>query len=965
MILVPPKTLDFECSAPVEDLPVWGKTYRNAEYDIVPPVRFSKVVVSDNTGTAWGYAGSTAIYRRAPGEPAFSIVAYMPTGATVHDIAVNPNTEWVYVLTETPADTINVMRVNPYAYEVVGPLCSQAGLTNGLYRMTVDTFLQDVFFTGSSNVYKYTNDTGVTSLHAALPGVTIRGIDINPSTKDIFIGADSDGVMKQTASSGAFSEVTSTIGYCGDVCVNWYTGEVFAVELRLAAAEIHVLENGATEFVSLGGTTRDVYQASISWGTLYLTAPNLYSDIGLFSDVSFSKDEYCKYGTRIYLALSDSLNVPPTDTTKWFDYGPTNPGKAIDELLLTRTKGRADDLYISFIGGDIDTIGLFNVVGTNAILRVFDGTGVVSTTTKAITSRNVAFNNVAEGLVYEVNILGPTPSLGGLVAGLAENIGDTLRKVNLELVSYSKVDIDEFGRASFTRRGRAKRAIVPLWAQCSEVDRIYELFNVNDAKFCMWQGDLVTPYLLLYGHYKRFDMPLAHLSGVEYSVEILGDVDTSDEVDPFTYTLPAFGVTRAVLLPDGWTVAVWFSNTAELGPAAGAGFSLPGLSTLTYIAGSEGNVFFFETELYISPLTTPQLNYTEGASAGVVSIYGVDLPNTTLAVGNESVLPEPSIVSATVDATGATLTIVFNTAMTQGAGYVDTDFNLDGSIGGTDIGLTYVSGSGTDTWRFAIVKIIRASETVDLDYNGRPDGVEDVSGNALTAVASFTVVNGSTEDYSDIQSWDGFDGSINGSTYEATNYDYPAFHTAVISASGSLSSAFKVVGSKSLRLNGGAFIFSSAMPSVSAYKGRCGLWVRLDVDIYGGFHSLLRLSAASDAHSLTLTCVNATQLIVGITNNGVTLIPATTVTPYYAISANTWFFIELIWNFETVGLIIRINGDDDHTTVIQKIADAPIPYISYLLGVSNYYGYVDNLIISTDPNRDLYALSLLEACPRI
>jgi len=306
--------------------------------------------------------------------------------------------------------------------------------------------------------------------------------------------------------------------------VHWYTGEVFAVDLLLSGAEINVLANAATEFVSLGATTNDVGRASISRGTLYLTAPNTYNEIGLFSDVSFLKDEYCIYGTHVYIALVDSLNTLPTDDTKWFDYGPTNPGKMFDELLITKTEEPSGDLYFTVLGPDIDTIGIFNLSGAaSATLRVFDATGLVATTTQAITERNLAFNDVDDGLVYEINIAGSRPACGGVVAGVAENIGEELWNVVIELVSYSKVVFDDFGRATFTRRGRAKKLTFPIWTTLSDAkNRLYELFNANDARFCMWQG----AGMLIYGAYKRYTVILAQLSGAKYDLEILGDVDT-------------------------------------------------------------------------------------------------------------------------------------------------------------------------------------------------------------------------------------------------------------------------------------------------------------------------------------------------------------------------------------------------------------------------------------------------------
>lgn len=972
MILVAPKDLDFECSAPIEDLPVWGGgVYQTVAYWTTPPELLVKVVVDETTLDMWGFSGPSTrrIYKKAAADTAFTLVATIgDAGDTIRDIAVDYS-GYVYIIySDYSAVELSVYRIHPVTYEVIGPICSVATDLE-IVSLSLDTFLGDIFFSAGAKIYKYTNATGVTAIHYTASETAVVSLAVDPSNKNIYAGTMGPyNILKQTASTGAFAEIASDVDYVYGVAVNWHAQELFchAQEVGVVAEVFH-LPRGETTFVSLGNTPYRIGGMSCDRGTLYFTYESRQG-LGVFSDKVFLADAYVIYNENVYLALLDSSGViPGTDETKWFSYGPTNPGKALDEHLLTRTKGLEDDLYISFLGGDIDTIGLFNVTGTNAVLRVFDGTGVVSTTTTAITSRNLAFNNVAEGLVYEVNITGPIPSLGGLVAGLEENIGDTLRKVNLELVSYSKVGIDEFGRASFTRRGRAKRAIVPLWAQRSEVDRIYELFNVNDAKFCMWQGDLVTPYLLLYGHYKRFDMPLAHLSGVEYSVEILGDVDTSDEVDPFTYALPAFGATRAVLLPDGWTVAVWFNNTAELGPASGAGFSLPGLSTLTYIAGSEGNVFFFQTELYISPTEMPQLTYAEGESAGVVSIYGVDLPDITLTVNNNSEYPvEQSIVSATVDATGTTLTLVFNTAMTQGVWYVDTDFNLDGSIGGADIGLTYVSGSGTDTWVFSIATVIRKNETVDLDYNGRPGGVEDVGGNDLAAVASMAVVNGSTEEYSDIVLWSGFDGYIAGNIYTGTSSDYPLYHTVSFASGANVTTdgtIKKVISSLHAVTGDNDFIFD--LSDFPDRNFRFGMWYRPDETYVavGIFEIFNKTSHDSAFIKLSVNGSTSIKLIADNVNQS-----AQALTMTIPAQAGIWTFYEVSYTESDRTITVRKDGVTIGTLAMAAAFQTTYPFNAVsctdcsLLTIDSY---CDNLIVSTDPNRDLYALALLEACPRV
>ena len=249
------------------------------------------------------------------------------------------------------------------------------------------------------------------------------------------------------------------------------------------------------------------------------------------------------------------------------------------------------------------------------------------------------------------------------------------------------------------------------------------------------------------------------------------------------------------------------------------------------------------------------------------------------------------LFSGLINEAGDTLTLTFSKNAYRGTGYTATSLNVD-TANNNDIQLSYVSGEGTQSLVFALSTIIQINEVVNFDFDGFPDCIVDDAGISLNEIADFVLVNESIQSFSDLLLWDGFDGSINGSTYKATNYDYPAFHTAVISASGSLSSAFKVVGSKSLRLNGGSFIFSSAMPSVSAYKGRCGLWARIGNIAYGGIQPLLQLQAATNANKLILSFDSMARVLIAVTNNGKNLISATVV-PSFTITAATWFFIEL------------------------------------------------------------------------
>jgi uncharacterized protein YmfQ (DUF2313 family) len=214
----------------------------------------------------------------------------------------------------------------------------------------------------------------------------------------------------------------------------------------------------------------------------------------------------------------------------------------------------------------------------------------------------------------------------------------------------------------------------------------------------------------------------------------------------------------ATIWPDGQTLALTFNQALSQGAGYSdsdftiAGSLLGSGIAVTYVSGSGTGAYIYTVAGTVRVGETVTLTFTGGATSLVRSDGAYLEPITAMTVlnGSEETEAPPSIVSASVNAAGNQLTIVFSEAMSQGAGYQDTDINLDGSLGGTDIGLTYVSGSGTDTWVFSIATVIRKNETVDLDYNGRPDGIEDVSGNDLSTVASMSVTNGSTEDYSDI-----------------------------------------------------------------------------------------------------------------------------------------------------------------------------------------------------------------------
>jgi len=109
----------------------------------------------------------------------------------------------------------------------------------------------------------------------------------------------------------------------------------------------------------------------------------------------------------------------------------------------------------------------------------------------------------------------------------------------------------------------------------------------------------------------------------------------------------------------------------------------------------------------------------------------------------------PVLASATIASNGQTLTLVFTEAgsdVNQGSNYNDNEWDIDSTQKGNDIGVTYVSGNGSNTHVYTINQTIYVGDTLNIDFNGNStaDVLEDEAGNDLAAITSGSVTNNST-----------------------------------------------------------------------------------------------------------------------------------------------------------------------------------------------------------------------------
>jgi len=136
----------------------------------------------------------------------------------------------------------------------------------------------------------------------------------------------------------------------------------------------------------------------------------------------------------------------------------------------------------------------------------------------------------------------------------------------------------------------------------------------------------------------------------------------------------------------------------------------------------------------------------------------------------------PVMDSATLAADGETLTLVFDQAVTQGTGYADTDIDVDASVTGNNISVTYSSGDGTDTHIYTLGSVVNSGETVDLDFNGDADSLENGTGDDLAAIVSGAVTNNSAQGGECITPESG---NLFNEGFEGTGYETSSGITAV------------------------------------------------------------------------------------------------------------------------------------------------------------------------------------------
>jgi hypothetical protein len=282
----------------------------------------------------------------------------------------------------------------------------------------------------------------------------------------------------------------------------------------------------------------------------------------LFVSSTAPENDYAVYapatnyavGNRVIYnhVVYESVQTPNTGNTPglfplfWSTISPTNRWAMFDTEVSTQT-ALASPLTIVIKPGYVNSLALFGLEGTQAVITVTDGLGgpVVYTKTVMLDGTIIAdwyqyfFEpSVQKGEVVltdlppygnghiTVTITGATTvKCGALLAGTVYTLGDTQYGASAGILDFSRKDTNATtGVTTFTKRKFSKRMSASLMLDNGQLNKVQRVLADLRATPCAWLGTDVAGYepLTVFGFYRDFSLDIAYPTTSLCSLEVEG-----------------------------------------------------------------------------------------------------------------------------------------------------------------------------------------------------------------------------------------------------------------------------------------------------------------------------------------------------------------------------------------------------------------------------------------------------------
>jgi hypothetical protein len=161
-----------------------------------------------------------------------------------------------------------------------------------------------------------------------------------------------------------------------------------------------------------------------------------------------------------------------------------------------------------------------------------------------------------------------------------------------------------------------------------------------------------------------------------------------------------------------------------------------GAVTATYASGDETDTLVFTLSRTVESGESVTVDYSPGNIEDLTANALEAFSGLSVANNSTQDTSNPAVTSASVNTAGTQLTVVFTESVSGSTGFTLT-------AGAQSIGLTYLSGSGTNAMLFSLARPALSTETLTLAYSS--GDIVDGASNALPDIASQAVTNNSTQ----------------------------------------------------------------------------------------------------------------------------------------------------------------------------------------------------------------------------
>ena len=250
------------------------------------------------------------------------------------------------------------------------------------------------------------------------------------------------------------------------------------------------------------------------------------------SGTTYSTDSKVIYNHRIYnrIVSGAGTTTPDLDLVNWSDLGATNKYRMFDNIISSVSSRTGGIQFTLTPNQVVNSIALLNVNASTVRVVMTDPVdGVVYDQTKELRSSSEVIDYYSYFFAPLVSLTDlntavfldlpskPTATItvyissgaglvevGEVVYGIQSVIGRTNYGTSIGIKSYSRKDVDEFGKVTVVKRKNSKYCEYDVDIDNTNLAYVQRLFQDIDSVPCLFIGNPDMEELIVYGFYSDF-----------------------------------------------------------------------------------------------------------------------------------------------------------------------------------------------------------------------------------------------------------------------------------------------------------------------------------------------------------------------------------------------------------------------------------------------------------------------------